>query len=92
MKIEKMEMDRDGMSGYSQRSMGRYYVDGRYDADRDYGNSYRMPRIYPIYTDDGYSRHGDNKEEITRELHKIMESTKDESIKKSISEVLMKMN
>ena len=97
MKIDKMGMDMEiedpSMRGYSQRSIGRYYVDGTYGTDRgyDYGNSYRMPRVYPMYMDDGYSRHGDSKEEVVKELHKLMESTSDEHMKKSISEILMKL-
>ena len=128
MKIDKleteMEMEPMGeMGGYSQRSRGRYYVDGMYGADGepwgmygtygnsyaqggrgmnngqggrgtygyDSGNSYRYPRMYPIYTDDGYSRHGDDKEEVKKELRKMMENTSDEQMRKSISEILTKM-
>ena len=48
MKIDKMSMEIDSsLDGYSQRSMGRYYVDDTYGTDHgyDYGNSYRKPRI-----------------------------------------------
>ena len=41
--------------------------------------------------DYGYSRHGDKKEEIIKDLHKLMESASDEYMKKSISEILSKM-
>lgn len=40
MKIEKLEMEKEEtMGGYSQRSMGRYYIDGNY-GDRMPWNSY----------------------------------------------------
>ena len=105
MKIDKLEMekDRSEMGGYSQRAMGRYYVDGTYGDNPwnthsysdgrmyDDGNSYGHPRMYPIYMNDGYSRHGD-KSEMKHELRKLMDSTKDESIKKSISDILIKMD
>ena len=57
----------------------------------DSGNSYRMLRMYPMYMDDGYSRHGNDKEEIKHELRNLMDTTKDEQIKKSISVILMKL-
>lgn len=71
-KLEKMEMEKEmGMSqpmggdmGYSQRSMGRYYIDGEYGNGRSYGrgnyvqggNSYRGGGSYM----DGGSYRGGN--------------------------------
>lgn len=72
-KLEKMEMEKEmGMSqpmgggdmGYSQRSMGRYYIDGEYGDGRSYGrggydrggNSYRGNGPYM----DGGSYRGGN--------------------------------
>lgn len=113
MKIEKLEMEKeDSMDrGYSQRSMGRYYVDGTYGGQRepwdsysyaqggrgmggsnyDMGNSYRYPMGYPIYMNDGYSRHGDDKEEMKQELRKLMEQAPDEKTRKSILEMMNKL-
>ena len=127
MKIEKLETEKEeAMSGYSQRSMGRYYVDGTYGGQRepwggygdysyaqggrggqggnmggnnrmgspnyDMGNSYRYPMMYPMYTNDGYSRHGQDPEEMKRELRKLMETAPDEQTRKSILEMINKMN
>ena len=63
---------------------------GRDTYGYDSGNSYCYPRIYPIYTDNGYSRHGD-KEEIKKELKKMMEESTNEQMRKSISEILNRM-
>lgn len=111
MKIDKLEMEKEEpmemMKGYSQRSMGRYYVDGTYGGQRDpwgygdysyaqsgrgmdSGNSYRYPMGYPMY-DNRYSRTGEDKEEMKREMMKLMESTNDEKMRKSILEVMNKM-
>lgn len=70
-KIEKMEDEKEGreMMGYSQRSMGRYYVDGTYGDGRSYarnqyermdGNSYAQGGnsnygYYPMYDYPMYS-------------------------------------
>lgn len=114
MKIDKLKEEKEESMdrGYSQRSMGRYYVDGTYGGQRepwsygDYsyaqggrgmeqryepGNSYRYPRMYPIYTDGGYSRMGEDKEEMKMELRKLMESTPDEKTRKSILEIMNKL-
>jgi hypothetical protein len=111
MKIDKLEMEKEEpmemMKGYSQRSMGRYYVDGTYGGQRDpwgygdysyaqggrgmdSGNSYRYPMGYPMY-DNRYSRTGEDREEMKREMMKLMESTNDEKMRKSILEVMNKM-
>ena len=110
MKIDKLEMEKEEpmeMKGYSQRSMGRYYVDGTYGGQRDpwgygdysyaqggrgmdSGNSYHYPMVYPMY-DNRYSRTGEDKEEMKREMMKLMESTNDEKMRKSILEVMNKM-
>lgn len=114
MKIEKLEMEKEkAMDGYSQRAIGRYYVDGTYgdkmpwdsysykpnvqggrgmDYGYDTGNSYRYPRMYPIYMNDGYSRHGDDSEEMKHELRSLMETTPDEKTRKAILEIMNKMN
>lgn len=54
----------------------------------DMGNSY----MYPMYARGGYSRQGDEQEEIKQELQKLMSNTSDEQIKKSISEMINKMD
>lgn len=55
----------------------------------DMGNSY----MYPMYSrGGGYSQHGNEQEEIKQELQKLMNNTSDEQIKKSISEMINKMN
>jgi len=112
MKIEKLEMEKEEPMerGYSQRSMGRYYVDGTYGGQRepwdsysyaqggrgmggtnyDMGNSYRYPMGYPIYMNDGYSRHSD-KEQMKKELKEMMESSSDDQMKKSIMEILSRL-
>lgn len=114
MKIEKLEKEKEEvMDGYSQRAMGRYYVDGTYgdrmpwdsysyksnvpggrgmDYGYDSGNSYRYPRTYPIYMNDGYSRHGGDPEEMKHELRNLMNMTSDDSTKKAIMDMLSKMN
>ena len=124
MKIEKLESEKEEMmGGYSQRSMGRYYVDGTYGGQRDpwnsygdysyaqggrgqggqggrgmgssnydVGNSYRYPMIYPMYTNDGYSRHGSDPEEMKQELRKLMETASDEKTRKAILEMMNKMD
>lgn len=128
MKIEKLEMEKEEpMGGYSQRSMGRYYVDGTYGGQRepwgsygdysyaqggrggqggqgggnsrmmgpsnyDMGNSYRYPMGYPMYMDNGYSRHTQDSEEMKLELRKLMETTPDEKTRKSILEMINKMD
>ena len=110
MKIDKLEMEKEEpmeMKGYSQRSMGRYYVDGTYGGQRDpwgygdysyaqggrgmdSGNPYRYPMGYPMY-DNRYSRTGEDREEMKREMMKLIESTNDEKMRKSILEVMNKM-
>ena len=112
MKIEKLEMEKEEPMerGYSQRSMGRYYVDGTYGGQRepwdaysyaqggrgmggsnyDMGNSYRYPMGYPMYMNDGYSRHSD-KEQMKKELKEMMESSSDDQMKKSIMEILSRL-
>lgn len=64
---------------------------GRGNYGYDSGNSYRYPRMYPMYTDTGYSGHGDEKEEVKKELKRMMENSSDEQMRKSISEILSKM-
>ena len=56
----------------------------------DSGNSYRYPMVYPMY-DNRYSRTGEDREEMKREMMKLMESTNDEKMRKSILEVMNKM-
>ena len=114
MKIDKLQMEKEeGMDGYSQRAMGRYYVDGTYgdkmpwdsysykpnvqggrvmDYSYDTGNSYRYPRTYPIYMNDGYSRHGDHPDEMKHELRKIMDTTTDEATRKAILDIMNMVN
>ena len=48
------------------------------------------PMGYPMY-DNRYSRTGEDKEEMKREMMKLMESTNDEKMRKSILEVMNKM-
>lgn len=98
MKIDKMNMEMEedpSMRGYSQRSTGRYYVDGTYGTDRGYydsDNPYRISKMYPLYMEGGYSKKSESKEEIIKELHKLMAEAPDEQIKQSIIEILNKMS
>ena len=117
---EKEEKEKEPeMGGYSQRSMGRYYVDGRYDGggnsymNYDMGNSYRGYPMYernmnmgnsqmyrdPMYYDSmyGYDRGNSyaspmTKEDITKDLRKLMAEAKDEGTKTAISEIIANMN
>ena len=56
----------------------------------DSGNSYRYSMVYPMY-DNRYSRTGEDREEMKHEMMKLMESTNDEKMRKSILEVMNKM-
>lgn len=56
----------------------------------DMGNSYRYPMGYPVYMNDGYSRHSD-KEQMKKELKEMMESSSDDQMKKSIMEILSRL-
>ena len=44
-----------------------------------------------MYMNDGYSRHGDDKEEMKQELRKLMEQAPDEKTRKSILEMMNKL-
>lgn len=75
---------------YSYAQGGRGNMGGK-DYGYDSGNSYRYPRIYPMYMDEpGYSRHS-RSEDMRMELRKIKDNTTDEQVKQSISEILNNM-
>lgn len=112
-KIEKYKREKEekesGDMGYSQRSMGRYYVDGTYDRGNSYrnydmdnnsyrgypsmydsGNSYMMYREpMPNYSM-GYSGATD-KEELRKELEKMMIGATDEKVRTTISDIMNKI-
>lgn len=80
---EEWEMDR----GYSQR---KYYIDADYEPYK--GHSYSRDKYYdPRYDMPYMYSRAASKTDMINELHKMMNDTTDEVVKKAIQEALTKI-